>query len=85
MLAGYVLNLVLYPVSKGLWNDSQSASHALPTPFQLALILNLFSSSGWGSLYGWFNYLIKWRGRRQNQVRALTWSVLFTVLATFLG
>jgi hypothetical protein len=85
LLAGFVMSLASYPLSRQFWNDVQDQEPSLPTPFQFALILKFITSSGWGALYGWIRYLARWKEQRQLQSRLLTASASVTALATILG
>ncbi|OAP61647.1 hypothetical protein AYL99_03850 [Fonsecaea erecta] len=85
LLAGFLMALASYPLSKKYWNDVLHQHPDLPTPFQFALILKFLTSSGWGSLYSWVKYLAGWKKQRQWQSRLLTASASVTVLTTFLG
>ncbi|OQV08682.1 hypothetical protein CLAIMM_12910 [Cladophialophora immunda] len=85
LLAGFLMALASYPLSRRYWKDVQQQQPDLPTPFQLVLILKFFTSAGWGSLYSWIKYLIGWKKQRQSQSRLLTASASVTLLAAFLS
>lgn len=85
LLAGFVMSLASYPLSKRFWNDVQQQEANLPTPFQFALTLKFITSGGWGALYTWIKYLVGWKKQRQLQSNLLTASACVTVIATTMG
>jgi hypothetical protein len=72
ILVGFGVALVSYPVAKGLLTASENHEVAqLPTPFQLSLIVRMISSGSYSALWSWLMYSFGWRGRREQQGRAI--------------
>jgi hypothetical protein len=62
ILVGFSLTLVSYPVAKGMVNAvTNNNPDALPTPYQLGLMLRMVATSGPGTLASWLWYSIGWK------------------------
>lgn len=72
ILVGFAITLISYPVARGILaaSEAQNASQ-LPTPYQLSLLMRIFSSGSASGLWHWLKYTIGWNGKRESQGRSL--------------
>jgi hypothetical protein len=83
MLPTFAMTLISYPTARRILASSQRREVAkLPTPYQLSLLLGLFTGS-LGSLWDWVKYRT-WR-RRERLVASVSGSVIGLLAVTFLG
>ena len=72
MVLSWAVVLISYPVAKGMIFESQaSESRRLPTPYQFSLVCRTLYSSMGSALWAWGTYLFGWRGKREEQSKAL--------------
>lgn len=88
LLSAAILTLWSFPVAAGILsasNKEAKAKRALPTPYQLAIVLGMLCGGGLGSLWRWAKYVWSWRHQREKQSRALLSVGAMLILATLLG
>jgi predicted PurR-regulated permease PerM len=86
LLAGFILALALYPISRKYLEEARAGrSQNLLTPYQLALTLRFLNGGGFGALWSWLEYLARWKDKRESQASPLTSTVSVTILAISLG
>ena len=82
-LPGFVLALLSFPAARRVLRTSQaSQDHGLPTPFHLALYLQLLEGNV-GSLWQWLKY--KFWNKREKQVKVITNLVAGLIITTMIG
>jgi hypothetical protein len=83
MLPTFAMTLISYPTARRILASSKRREVAkLPTPYQLSLLLGLFTGSI-GSLWDWVKYQT-WRGR-ERLVAAVSGPVIGLMAVTLLG
>lgn len=88
MLGASMLALWSYPVARKVFESRNRADKTtLPTPYQLALIVTMLTTSGIRPLWQWMKYRLGmgWQSRRQSQSQALGSVTAVLAIATFLG
>jgi hypothetical protein len=71
-LVGFALTMYSFPIAHNyLQHTREQRKTGLLTPYQLSIVLRLFTGGSLGALCAWVNYLYKWRSRRQSQAPAL--------------
>ncbi|WPH00014.1 Hypothetical protein R9X50_00283700 [Acrodontium crateriforme] len=88
MLGASMLALWSYPVARKVFaSRNREDKTSLPTPYQLALVVNMLTTSGLRSLWQWIKYRLGmgWQSKRQSQSQALHSVAAVLAIATCLG
>ena len=71
-LVGFALTMFSFPIAHNyLQHTREQRKTGLLTPYQLSIVLRLFTGGSLGALWSWVRYLHTWRSRRQSQAPAL--------------
>ncbi|KAF2151988.1 hypothetical protein K461DRAFT_313753 [Myriangium duriaei CBS 260.36] len=85
LCAGMLVTLGSFPICKAyLTKIKRGDESALPTPYQLSLIIRFFNGGSFNALWFWLLYCFGWR-RRQGQSAPVKQVALITIMATLLG
>ncbi|KAF2156486.1 hypothetical protein K461DRAFT_310937 [Myriangium duriaei CBS 260.36] len=83
--ASMLVTLISYPICKNyLKSINHAPEAALPTPYQLSLIIRFFSGGSLSGLWFWILYSFGWK-RRQPQSVPMKQTAIATILALSLG
>jgi hypothetical protein len=86
ILTGFVLTLAAYPICKQYLGQARAnLRHELLTPYQLALTLQFMNGGGFGAMWGWLKYHVKWKHVQYSRGSVLSRTVLVGVIASMLG
>lgn len=85
-LVGFALTMFSFPIAHNyLQHTREQRKIDLLTPYQLSIVLRLFTGGSLGALWTWVKYLHRWRSRRQSQAPALKGTAVLATLCTFLA
>lgn len=72
LLSGFAIALASYPIAQRLLHDSDTHQHqALPTPFQLGLVLRFLDGATWSGLWNLLLYTETWKKRADRHATVL--------------
>ena len=85
-LVGSALAMFSFPIAHNyLQRTREQRKTGLLTPYQLSIVLRLFTGGSIGALWSWVKYLHTWRRSRQSQASALKGTASLATLCTSLA
>lgn len=82
-LVGSAVTLASFPLARQMLRDEhQNRPGDLPTPYQLALTLDILGGKGLAAAWNWCKYLTGWGPERARQTHALSRAIGIFVVTT---